>query len=224
MDKQEFVVWKSPAGIALMHEGRRIAPPDGWIFVPSGDPGLTRRLKSAGDYWLVVHRRRNRVESVGLWTDAGRVDAVRAALEAERADPACRRKLEAGKRAREVKQAGYEDEFRRAVLAFLNFAPRWSVLGGRLADAVTAHAVPVGSGTVARTTRIPVERRAEAAVIAWMRHRTTAYDNMQIARIKGERREVRRRLAERSRTLLERYRAGADVAAECPLAKALEIV
>lgn len=29
--------------------------------------------------------------------------------------------------------------------------------------AITDHAVPVGSGTVARTQRIPIERRAEAA-------------------------------------------------------------
>jgi hypothetical protein len=43
---------------------------------------------------------------------------------------------------------------------------------------VTTHAAPVGSGTVARTERIPIERRAEAAVIAWMRHQTTAYDNL----------------------------------------------
>lgn len=79
--------------------------------------------------------------------------------------------------------------------AYLHFAERWSGLEAKLAAAVTEHAVPVGSGTVARTQRIPLERRAEAAVIAWMRHRTTAYDHMRIARVKGERREVRRQLA-----------------------------
>ena len=90
-----------------------------------------------------------------------------------------------------------------------------------LAAAVTEHAVPVGSGTVARTQRIPLERRAEAAVIAWMRHRTTAYDHMRIARVKGERREVRRQLAERSRRLLERYRSGEEAdLRNCPLAQA----
>jgi Fe-S cluster biosynthesis and repair protein YggX len=47
---------------------------------------------------------------------------------------------------------------------------------------VTAHATPVGSGTVARTERIPLEQRAESAVIAWMRHQTTAYDSMKIAK------------------------------------------
>jgi hypothetical protein len=37
------------------------------------------------------------------------------------------------------------------------------------ADAVTVHATPVGSGTVARTERIPVHQRAEA-IIACVRH------------------------------------------------------
>ncbi|MEZ4473562.1 MAG: DUF2293 domain-containing protein [bacterium] len=87
----------------------------------------------------------------------------------------------------------------------------------RIAD----HATPVGSGTVARTQRIPVAERAEAAVIAWMRHQTTAYDRMVIPRIKGERRETRRRLAERSRQILQRYRTDAEIPADCPLREAL---
>ena len=87
---------------------------------------------------------------------------------------------------------------------------------------MTAHATPVGSGTVARTERIPVTRRAEAAVIAWLRHHTTAYDHMTIARVKGRRREVRRALAERSRELLDVYRQGrARDLVRCPLRAAL---
>ena len=94
------------------------------------------------------------------------------------------------------------------MLAFLAFHPSYAELAGRLARAVTDHATPVGSGTVARTTRIPVEQRAEAAVIAWMRHQTPGYDGIAIPRVKGRRREVRRMLAQRSRQLLERYRRG----------------
>ena len=86
---------------------------------------------------------------------------------------------------------------------------------------VTDHATPVGSGTVARTKRILVEQRAEAAVIAWMWHRTTGYDGMAIPRIKGKRREVRRMLARRSQELLERYRRGESAPDGCPLKKAL---
>ena len=90
-----------------------------------------------------------------------------------------------------------------------------------LARAVADHATPVGSGTVARTKRIPVEQRAEAAVIAWMRHQTTGYDSMVIPRVKGKRREVRRMLAQRSKELLGRYRRGELVGEVCPLKKAL---
>ena len=75
---------------------------------------------------------------------------------------------------------------------------------------------------MARTERIPIAARAEAAVIAWMRHQTTAYDDMQIARIKGERRRVRQMLAQRSKSLLDAYRRGEAVdVAKCPLVNAL---
>jgi hypothetical protein len=93
--------------------------------------------------------------------------------------------------------------------------------GRALARAVTAHATPVGSGTVARTERIPVAQRAESAVIAWMRHQTTAYDSMTIARVKGERRAVRRELAEIARAVLDLHRRDAPHAATCPLCRAL---
>ena len=108
------------------------------------------------------------------------------------------------------------------MLRFLAFAPPHERLGVRLARAIADHAVPVGSGTVARTKRIPIERRAEAATIAWLRHATTAYDTMHIPRVKGMRREVRRMLAERSRELLMRYRRGEDIAPErCLLRRGL---
>ena len=54
-----------------------------------------------------------------------------------------------------------------------------------------------------------------------MRHQTTGYDLLVIPRVKGKRREVRRRLAQRSKELLARYRRGEPVGEECPLKKAL---
>jgi len=82
---------------------------------------------------------------------------------------------------------------------------------------------PVGSGTVARTKRIPVEQRAEAAVIAWLRHQTTGYDGMVIPRVKGKRREVRRMLARCSHQLLDGYCRGQPVPEGCPLQRALGV-
>ncbi|MDD3117859.1 MAG: DUF2293 domain-containing protein [Victivallales bacterium] len=223
VSKEEFIVWAGPKPPQLLHEGKIVTPPHGWMMVPSGDAGLTRRLKTTGDYWLMVHRRRNRIEATGVWLDATVAAAVREQLTAERSAPAYRKKLADSRRYRAAKQEQYTTEFRRAILVFLAFAPRWNAMAEQRADAVTRHAVPVGSGTVARTRRIPVERRAEAAVIAWMRHQTTAYDQMSIASVKGERREVRRKLAERSRQLLQQYRTGTEVDADrCPLARALQ--
>lgn len=223
MDKKEIQVWKKPGSETLLCGGKNVILPSGWVFVPSGDPALTRRLKATGEYFVQVHRRKNRIEAQGIWTDGGRIPGIRARLEMERSGAAYRRKLAAARQAREEKQNAYVVQFRQAVVDFLNFPPRYQGLAWDLADAVTDQAVPVGSGTVARTERIPLAARAEAAVIAWMRHQTTAYDHMSIARIKGERREVRRRLAERSRVLLSRYRSGEDVDPEtCPLVRALK--
>ncbi len=216
-------VWETGRKNVFKMDGKEVSPPPGWVFVPAGDPGLTRRLKTSGDCWTLVHRRRNRVEALGLWTDGSRVQTLKAELEKERSDPAYQKKLDSARKAREAKQEVYTGDFRQAVLTFLAFAPRYAELAGRFAKAVTLHAVPVGSGTVARTERIPIERRAEAAVIAWMRHQTTLYDHMSIARIKGERREVRRKLAETSRSLLANYRSGREVdPTVCPLFKALK--
>lgn len=111
-----------------------------------------------------------------------------------------------------------------AVRAFLNFHPKHAERANQLARAVADRATPVGSGTVARTKRIAVEKRAEAAVIAWLRHQTTAYDSMAIPRVKGKRREVRRMLAKRSVELLGHYRRGEEITADCPLLRALNEV
>jgi hypothetical protein len=195
--------------------------PDGWVLVPPGDAALTRRVRAAGASWSVAEKRGRKVFSRGVWAPAETVARVRAELEAERATDSYQRRRDADAGRREKAQAAYVEEFRLAVLAFLNFHPDHAALAERLARAVADHATPVGSGTVARTKHIPVEERAGAAVIAWLRHRTTAYDSMAIPRVRGKRREVRRMLAKRSVELLGRYRRGAAVAENCPLLLAL---
>jgi hypothetical protein len=203
-------------------EGRLLSPPADWACLPPGDAGLTRRVKAAGPSWVVIEKRGRKLFSKGLWAPAAHIAAAQAALAAERETDAYKKKREADERRRERAQASYTLEFEAEVLAFLRFAPRWQQSARALAARVTAHATPVGSGTVARTQRISVDRRAEAAVIAWMRHQTTAYDHMKIARVKGERRQVRRALAEISRGVLDLHRRDeAHAPAGCPLCTAL---
>ena len=211
-----------PYGTFRLEDGSKVTPPEGWALLQPGDAALTRRVKDAGPSWTVKTKKGRRVISLGVWAPAETIERLRAARAAEVETPEHQRRLDAGRARRAKAQETYVEDFRGAVLAFLAFAPAHADLAERLADAVTAHATPVGSGTVARTQRIPVDQRAEAAVIAWMRHQTTAYDHLHIARVRGRRREVRGQLAAESRRLLARYRRGEAVDASiCPLQRAL---
>jgi hypothetical protein len=202
-------------------DGKLLTVPDGWELLPPGDAALTRRVKAAGNHWVVAEKKGRRILSRGIWAAAATIERIRADLEAERSTESFAKKREADARRREKAQAEYVEDFLGAVVTFLAFHPNHAALANKLARAVTDHATPVGSGTVARTKRIPVERRAEAAVIAWMRHQTTGYDGMVIPRVKGKRREVRRMLARRSQELLSRYRREDSGEDSCPLKAAL---
>jgi hypothetical protein len=203
-------------------DGTILRPPTGWVLLPPGDATLTRRVKEAGPTWTIQEKRGNKIFSRGVLAPPENIAAVRAALERERATPEYARARARDVDRRERVQSAYVEDFGAAVQAFLRFSAVYATEERALAAAVTTHATPVGSGTVARTQRIPVEERAEAAVIAWMRHQTTAYDSLKIDRVKGARREVRRELAEISRALLSRHRTPArHVADGCPLCRAL---
>ncbi|MFM7034334.1 MAG: DUF2293 domain-containing protein [Planctomycetia bacterium] len=203
------------------HAGQIRPVPKNWELLPPGDAALTRRVKAAGEPWVLQEKVGRRVFSRGVWAPANTIKKIREELAAERSTDAYAKKQLAGCRRREKAQQEYVEDFHGAVVAFLGFHERHASLAESLATAVTNHATPVGSGTVARTKRIPIERRAEAAVIAWMRHQTTCYDSMKIGRVKGQRREVRRMLAQRSKELLGAYRRGEAVSSACPLARAL---
>jgi hypothetical protein len=201
--------------VFLDEKGARHSPPVDWSCLPPGDAGLTRRVKAAGDSWVVVEKR-------GLWASAAVIAAARQQLDAERDTPEYAKKRASDVARRERSQAEYVVEFEAEVLRFLRFHPRYEAQCCTLARRVAEHATPVGSGTVARTRRITVDQRAEAAVVAWMRHQTTAYDSMTIARVKGERREVRRELAQISRAVLDLHRVErTHLPGACSLCQAL---
>lgn len=208
--------------VFLAPDGTRRTPPTDWECLPPGDAGLTRRVKKAGPSWAVIEKRGRKLFSQGLWAPRENIAAARAALDAERDTEAYAKKRERDVARRASAQQSYVRTFEAEVLAFLGFSPRYAALARDIAARVTAHATPVGSGTVARTERIPVAERAEAAVIAWMRHQTTAYDHMAIPRVKGMRRAVRRELAAVSQRVLGLHRRDEPHApAGCPLCREL---
>jgi hypothetical protein len=197
--------------------------PADWSLLPPGDAALSRRIKQDGPTLTVIEIKGRKRFSRGIWAPAARIDALKAELVAERQDPGYKKRLEGGRRRRAAAQEEYAGDFRDAVIQYLGFHPRYRHFADTLATLVTEHATPVGSGTVARTQRIPVEARAAAATIAWLRHQTTGYDSLAIPREKGRRREVRRLLAQRSVQLLNKYRSGQSFDSnQCPLHIALQ--
>lgn len=208
-------------GFVSSVEGEPMKIPADWGSLPPGDAALSRRVKMEGPSWTVVEYKRRKKFSHGILAPADRIERLKAEREAEKNDPKYLKKLDAGRSRRAKAEEAYAEEFEQAVFQFLAFHEDHLELGNKIAKAVAEHSVPVGSGTVARTQRIPIEQRAESAVIAWMRHQTTAYDHMTIPREKGARREVRRMLAKESRRLLQNYRnAGQQVSKDCPLMRA----
>lgn len=205
----------------LTDDGKQLDVPEGWVLLPPGDGPLTKSVKAKGPTWLVQVKFKNRFISKGIWAQDEHILAAKNELEAKRSAPGYTKKRQQELVRKEKKHQEYVHEFYAEVLEFLDFHSRYTTLATRLARLVTELATPVGSGTVARTERIPLEDRARSAVIAWMRHQTTGYDRMTIARVKGRRREVRRELASRSIGLLQLYREGKDIPSSCLLQRAL---
>lgn len=220
-NQNRIVTQAKEDGHLLSDQGTRLFPPQDWMFLKAGDGPLTRLVKQRTITWQVQFKRGKRTINKGIWADQQVIVAAQKELAAKRESPAYQKKRESELKRKARKHQEYVDEFHKETVQFLNFHPRYRKEAELLAQQVTELATPIGSGTVARTLRIPLPKRVEAAVIAWLRHATTKYDTMAIARIKGERRRVRRELAKQSLQLLENYREGVEINRDCPLQKAL---
>lgn len=201
--------------------GEALIPPEDWAFLPAGDAAITKRVKAKGKVWVVQVRKGRRMISKGIWANGADILNSQEEIQARRSTPEYAKQRERDLARQKARQAAYVSEFFAEVIGFLDFHPRYQKEARLLGEKITAHATPVNSGTVARTRRIPISQRAGAAVIAWMRHKTTAYDSMPIPRVKGKRREVRKALALNSMEILHAYRQGGEIVENCPLKKAL---
>jgi hypothetical protein len=66
-------------------DGNVLALPHGWVLLPPGDPVLTRRVKAAGDHWIIWEKKGRKVLSRGVCAAAAIIVRIRAELEAEQA-------------------------------------------------------------------------------------------------------------------------------------------
>src|SRR5205809_2173061 len=81
-------------------DGKVLTAPEGWILLPPGDAALTRRVKAAGDHWIVAEKKGRKVFSKGVWASAATIERVRAELVAERATEGFTKRKEADTRRR----------------------------------------------------------------------------------------------------------------------------
>ncbi len=221
MNETIKIVSPHKSGTVRDASGTILSIPDTWAFLEAGDSGITRKVTAAGSYWRVQIRKGRRDISLGVWAPKETIENAKIETEKVRSTESYKKSIASAKIRRDKKQDAYAEQFYFEVRLFLSFAKCYKEYEEAMARAITAHAIPVGSGTVARTETIPIDERAAKAVIAWMRHQTTGYDTMKIPRVKGKRREVRRILAEISMELLSSYRRGDPINPQCPLRRAL---
>src|ERR1035438_2386002 len=79
----------------------------------------TRRVKVAGDHWVVAEKKGRKVFSKGVWASAATIERIRADLEAERSTEGHVKRKEADARRRDKAQAEYVEDFLGAVRSFL---------------------------------------------------------------------------------------------------------
>src|SRR5450432_2717305 len=100
-------------------DGKILTAPEGWALLPPGDAGLTRRVKAAGDHWVVQEKKGRKVFSRGVWAPAATIERIRADLDAERVTESFAKKKEADARRPDKAQAEYIEYFLGVVRCFL---------------------------------------------------------------------------------------------------------
>ena len=152
--------------------------PEGWELLPSGDAFVTRQVKAAGRYWnawLPRSRSRRHRRRIGVFAPTDAIKAAQAAAEQTAAKRAKARKQGDASRARAEER--YRSELEAAIVAYLGFSDEHSKLAAEIAGEASRRAAVVGSGRVGRTKTISLERRAELAARAYIRHELTNYED-----------------------------------------------
>jgi hypothetical protein len=92
-------------------DGTILTAPDGWALLPPGDAALTRRVKAAGQHWVVQEKKGRKLFSRGVWAPAATIERICAELEAERCTENYAKRKEADARRRDKAQAEYVEDF-----------------------------------------------------------------------------------------------------------------
>jgi hypothetical protein len=91
-------------------DGKVLTVPEGWVLLPPRDATLTRRVKAAGDHWVVAERKGRKVFSRGIWAPAATIERIRVELDAERSTEGFAKRKEADVRRRVQAQIEYVED------------------------------------------------------------------------------------------------------------------
>ncbi|MFN9912241.1 MAG: DUF2293 domain-containing protein, partial [Pirellulaceae bacterium] len=75
------------------------------MLLPPGDAAATRRVKAAGEHWVVQEKKGRKVFSKGVWAPAETITRIRVELEAERSTETYAKRRVADARRRQSAQA-----------------------------------------------------------------------------------------------------------------------
>jgi hypothetical protein len=176
---------------------------DHLVFLPSGDPALTRRAKKASGLSAVVvrfSRARKRYERQGLLAEQPAVEAAESECLADEEARERRRRRDEVRRAEG--DLGFQADFAHAIQEFFPGCPP------ERATAIAAHAVLRGSGRVGRSAagRKLEPQAVTLAVVASIRHSDTRYDSLLMAGV--ERTEARDQVRSEVDRVMEEWAAG----------------
>jgi hypothetical protein len=61
-------------------DGRILTAPESWVLLSPGDAALTRRVKGAGEHWVVQEKKGRKIFSRGVWAPASTIERIRGEL------------------------------------------------------------------------------------------------------------------------------------------------
>ncbi|QZT38099.1 DUF2293 domain-containing protein [Halosquirtibacter xylanolyticus] len=208
----------------LDKQGQEVSVPPQWVFLPAGDAGVTRAITKHKNYIRVKVLRGRRAISKGIWAPEALILEAKQRMEAMRSSESYQKQnLQRGIR-RDQKQEVFKGALESAIKDKLSFHLCYKELEFKLAKAIADHSAPIGSGTVARSSRLTMEQKAERAINGWVRHHLTPYDQLKIARVKGARSMARKIMIEKGNEVLDIYRIGQERPSPCPIQKSLESI
>ncbi|QZE15213.1 DUF2293 domain-containing protein [Halosquirtibacter laminarini] len=218
----QIEVTKQSDGKYIDSENRIIEIPSGWTFLPAGDAGITRNVTKQAQYIRWKKKKGKRWISQGLWAPSEIVEVAQQKMLQLRNSNNYALQKEKRLQRRDHQHSLFCGELKVEIIKILSFHKRYAALQERAAEAITKHTAPIGSGTAARSSSLNTSQKAQRAINGWIRHHLTNYDNTPVARIKGERTKLRKRMIEEGEKVLNIYREGKDAPNPCPIEMALK--